>query len=68
MSANLAGDTEWEQEKSYREEVLKFLCNGNRKLFRSVTEGDMYIYLSNISLTPKQELGRNLYSFSAQAT
>jgi hypothetical protein len=28
----------------------------------------MFVYLTNISLTPKKELGRMIYTFSAQAT
>jgi hypothetical protein len=37
------------------------------KLFRSPTEGNILIKLMNISLSPKEELGRMLYTFSANA-
>ena len=38
------------------------------KFFRSPTEGNMIIYLSNISFTPNKILGREIYDFSATAT
>lgn len=54
-------------EKVFREQVEKFLNDGTPKLFRSATEGNMIIGLLNVSLSPKQELGRMIYSFSATA-
>ena len=54
-------------EKEFRKLVLDFLNNGKPKLYRSPTEGNILIKLSNISLTPKTELGRFLYDFSADA-
>lgn len=54
-------------EKFFREKVFEFLNKNSVKLFRSNTEGTMLIKLMNVSLTPKQELGRMLYSFSAEA-
>lgn len=54
-------------ERLFREKVLEFLNKNSVKLFRSNTEGVMLIKLMNVSLTPKQELGRMLYSFSAEA-
>jgi len=37
-------------------------------LFKSFQEGNSFIRLSNISLTSKKELDRNIYSFTATAT
>ena len=54
-------------EKAFRDKVLNFLYQNSVKLFRSSTEGTILIRLMNISLTPKQELGRMLYSFTADA-
>lgn len=54
-------------EREFRNKVLDFLYQNSIKLFRSNTEGVMLVRLMNISLTPKQELGRMLYSFTADA-
>lgn len=61
-------DLEMLKEKEFRDRVIEFLYNDNVKLFKSPTEGNMLIRLTNISLTPKQELGRMIYAFTAQAT
>lgn len=55
-------------EKQFRQKVLDFLYKNNVKLFRSLTEGNILIKLTNISLSPIDTLGRMLYSFSASAT
>lgn len=55
-------------EKYFRDKVLDFLYATDVKLFKSATEGNILIRLTNISLTPMKELGRILYSFTAQAT
>lgn len=54
-------------EREFRQAVYKFLYNSTPKLFRSSTEGNILIKLTNLSFTPMNELGRQLYSFSAQA-
>lgn len=61
-------DSEINLERIFRERVIQFLHNDRVKLFKSPTEGNMLIKLTNISLSPKKELGRMIYSFSAQAT
>ena len=61
-------DSEINLERIFRERVIQFLYNDRVKLFKSPTEGNMLIKLTNISLSPKKELGRMIYSFSAQAT
>ena len=54
-------------EREFRQKVIEFLYSNSIKLFRSSTQGTMLVKLMNISLTPKQQLGRMLYSFSADA-
>ena len=54
-------------ERFFREKVQEFLYDNKVKLFKSLQEGNILVKLMNISLTPKNELGRLLYSFSAQA-
>ena len=51
-------------EKFFRQEVIKFLQKNNVKLFRSLTQGNMLVKLSNITFTPNITLGRRIYSFS----
>ena len=58
---------DFKREKEYRDEVIKFLYDGEKKYFQSATEGEMWIKLMNVNLTPMTQLGRRLYSFSADA-
>lgn len=53
----------WERE--FREELTKWLNDGEPKLYRSMTEGLMVIMMTDITLTPNATLGRRLYTFSA---
>lgn len=55
------------KEREYRKKVMDFLTNGKPKLFRSPTEGNMIIKLTNVSFTPNETLGRMIYDFSATA-
>lgn len=55
-------------EKRFRDLVMNFLTNGKPKFFKSFQEGNMIVYLSNISFTPNAQLGRQIYDFSATAT
>ena len=52
-------------EKDFRNEVLKFLGNGKPKLFKSATEGNIIVRLTDVSITPNQTLSRLICSFSA---
>ena len=45
-----------------------FLYADDVKLFRSSTEGNHLIRLTDVSFTPKPELGRMIWSFAATAT
>ena len=52
-------------ERGFREELVKWLNDGEPKLYRSMTEGLMVVMLTDISLTPNKTLSRRLYDFSA---
>ncbi len=54
-------------ERKFREKVEEFLNNGEYKLFKSPTEGNIIVTLVNVSLSPNATLGRMIYSFSATA-
>lgn len=53
----------WERE--FRKELVKWLNDGEPKLYRSKTEGLMAVMLTDINLTPNKTLSRRLYDFSA---
>lgn len=52
-------------ERKFREKVQEFLYNAKPKLYKSMQEGNMIVKLMEVSQTPKNELGRLIYSFSA---
>ena len=54
-------------ERKYREIIIDFLNDGEYKLYKSPTEGNILVVLTDVFLTPKEELGRLIYSFSATA-
>jgi hypothetical protein len=47
---------------------MRFLTDGQPKLFKSPTEGMMIITLTGVSFTPNKQLGRRVVDFSATAT
>ena len=55
-------------ERDFREKVLDFLYKNNVKLFRSATEGNILVKLTNINLTPDTVLGRRVYTFTCTAS
>lgn len=55
-------------ERIFRNAVEDFLYSNTVKLFRSATEGNIFVKLTNVQLTPEKQLGRMIYSFSATAT
>lgn len=61
-------DNDIVREKNFRDKVINFLYDNNIKLFKSATEGNILVKLTDISFSPKKELGRRIYSFSATAT
>lgn len=54
-------------EKFFRDKVEKFLYDDNAKLFRSPSEGNILVRLMNVNFTPNQQLGRRIWTFSAEA-
>ena len=54
-------------ERKFREKAEEWLNTLDYKLYRSATEGNIVIGLMNVSMTPKAELGRMIYEFSATA-
>lgn len=54
-------------ERKFKMDVLQWLNDGKPKLFRSPTEGNYLVRLLNVSLSPEQQLGRMLHTFSATA-
>ena len=55
-------------ERGFRNKVMEFLYSDEPKLFKSPTEGNVLIRLTNISLSPNESLGRLIYSFNSTAT
>ena len=55
-------------EREFRKEVNNFLKDGKIKLFKSPSEGNLLVRLTNISLSPETSLGRLIYNFSATVT
>ena len=54
-------------EKEFRDAVIEFLYDGKPKLFKSPTEGNILVRLTNVGLIPQQGLDRMIYDFSATA-
>lgn len=67
-SNNMIDQYDRTYERAFRNEVYSFLTDGKPKLFKSPTEGNILIRISNVSLSPEQSLSRLIYSFSANAT
>ena len=53
------------KERIFKLEVLKWLNNGQPKVFRSAPEGNYVVRLMNVSLSPNDTLGRRIHTFSA---
>lgn len=56
---------DWFWEREFREEVTKWLNDGEPKLYRSMMEGVMPVMVTDITLTPNKTLGRRLWTFTA---
>ncbi len=54
-------------ERIFKNEVMNWLSNGTVKLFRSPTEGNLLVYLMNVSFTPEDKTSRTTHSFQATA-
>lgn len=60
-------DNDFVYEKKFRDAVINFLMDSQVKLFRSATEGNYLVRLTDISFSPNQQLGRMIWTFSATA-
>lgn len=56
------------KERIFREKVLEFLQDFSPKLFKSDQEGNIIVVATDISCSPKNELGRLVYDFSCTFT
>lgn len=54
-------------EREFRKKVSQFLSKDELKLFRSPTEGNILIRLTDINFSPNTVLGRHIWSFSGTA-
>lgn len=55
-------------ERKFREYVMLWLSDGKPKLFRSETEGNMIVMITNASFTPFDKSSRMVYSVSCTVT
>ena len=55
------------RERQFKMQALEWLMNDQPKLFRSPGEGSYIVRLMNTSLTPNDQLGRMLHTFSSTA-
>lgn len=67
IQGQIYSDSNVKNEREFKLEVLDWLNNSEVKLFRSPTEGNYFVRLVNVSLTPLDQLGRLLHSFSCTA-
>lgn len=56
---------DWMWEREFRDNLTEWLNDGEPKLYRSMAEGNMVVMLTDVSLSPKTQLGRRLWDFSA---
>jgi hypothetical protein len=54
-------------ERKFKLKLLEWLGNGQIKLFKSPAEGNYFVRLLNISLSPENRLSRMLHTFSCTA-
>lgn len=56
---------DWMWEREFREELLKWLNDGEPKLYRSMAEGSMVVMLTDVNLTPAANTARFIWNFTA---
>lgn len=54
-------------EREFKLKLSDWLSNGEIKLFKSPSEGNYFVRLMNISLSPEDRLNRMIHNFSCQA-
>ena len=60
-------DYDFTYEREFREKVEEYLMSNDARLFRSPTEGNIIVRLTDVNFSPNQTLGRRLWTFSATA-
>lgn len=55
----------WWWEREFREKAIEWLNDGEPKLYRSMTEGNLIVMIDAVTLTPNTQLGRRIWNFSA---
>jgi hypothetical protein len=64
----MSAEGNYVQEREFRTKLMEFLYDGKPKVFKSDTEGLIMVKISNITLSPKLELGRTIYDLSCTMT
>lgn len=64
---NIKPRNDYTYERIFRERVKEFLENGDIKLFRSPTEGNILVRLMDVNFSPIQTNGRLVWDFNATA-
>ena len=64
---NITEMTDYTYERLFRERVKEFLEDGEIKLFRSPTEGNVLVRLMEVNFSPNTNNGRMIWTFSATA-
>lgn len=59
---------DWIYERCFREAILELLLDGKPKLLESEQEGQILVVLTDVTLSPNQQLGRKYSTFTATAT
>lgn len=54
-------------ERKFKLKILNWLNNGEIKLFKSPSEGNYFVRLMNVSLSPEDKLNRMIHNFSCSA-
>ena len=69
LSSNeLAKEYSYTKERLFREKALDFLQDFSPKLFKSDQEGNIIVIATDVSFTPKNEIGRLVYDISCTFT
>ena len=55
-------------QRKFRELVMNYLYDDIPKLFRSTSEGNILVRITDVNLTPNNQIGRMIYDFSCTAT
>lgn len=63
----ITATNDYSYERLFRDRVRDFLEDGNVKLFRSATEGNILVRLMEVSFSPNTNNGRMIWTFSATA-